>query len=162
MFEVPLSSARQHEDAGRGQALHEAEDEVGPVELAGLPGARVAHDHPGAIDGAGQGASRHQHLGLELGPLVVVLEALAQVEVALAEDAPDGARDVGGGDVVQPLETLRLGEELEHMAGAHHVDAMRDVLLHREVVDRGEVVALGGVVAQLLRGAGLETRGPRS
>ena len=144
-----LAAPRQREHPGRGQALHEAQDEIGAVELPGLAGARVADDDARPVDGPGQPALRHLHLGLELRALVVVLEALAHVEVGLAKDALRGAGDKGGGDVVQSGEALRLAQELQDVPGAEHVDAVAQLGAHRQVVHGGEVVALGHALAQV-------------
>src|SRR4029079_13005068 len=114
-----------------------------------LPGPRVADD-----DGRPEDRRRDpvEHapdpdLGLELGRLVVVLEALTAIELVLVDDAGPVAGDVGGADVVEPLEALDGSAEGEDVAGPLDVDAMGDGGGHGEVVDRGEMVddvGLGG------------------
>ena len=77
----------RHDSHGELPA-QECGQEVGAVVLLRLPGAGVADDDAGAVDG-GRQAVRHrladQQLGLELGALVVVAEGLALVEPVLGE-----------------------------------------------------------------------------
>jgi hypothetical protein len=145
-----IALAEPDEETRRGQPLHGSQDEVGPVELAGLAGSRVAHHHAGAIDGPGHRAFHHLHLGQELRLLVVVLEGLAHVQIALAKGPHVLPRDVGRRDVVQPVEALRALEELQHMPSPEHVDAVRRLARHRKVVDRSQVVGLGQLAAEAL------------
>ena len=58
----------------------------------------------------------------------------------LVDDAGAIAGDVGGADVVEPLEPLGGAAEGEDVAGTLDVDAMGDRGRDREVVDRGEMV----------------------
>ena len=82
------------------------------------------------------GARAHQALGLELGALVGVAEALPHVEALLAEGAAVGARHVGGRHVreaIEPLAARRaaLGQ-VDHPAGPVDVHAPRVVEAQRE------------------------------
>jgi hypothetical protein len=81
----------------------------------------------------------------------VVLEALAHVEVGLAEGPPRRPGDVGGRDVQEALEAPRLADELEDVLGPLDVDSAAHVAGHREIVDGGEVPRLGQGAAQLPR-----------
>ena len=86
----------------------------------------------------------------------MVLELLAHDELVLVDDAGALARDVGGGDVGEPLEVPRGAAEVEHVAGAVDVDALGDLERHREVVDRGEVEDAPDLAGQALVVGGLE------
>ncbi len=94
----------------------------------------VADDDARAQDRERQVRPRaHELLGLELRLLVGVVEALADVEVALEERAGVGAGDVRGRDLgvaLEHAELLRPAGELEHPARPLDVDRAR--LLERQ------------------------------
>src|SRR5262249_54904898 len=75
---------------------------------------------------------------------------LAHVEVALAEDAGGGARDVSGRDVVQPLEAGRPREEPEDVPRAVDVDLHSQLARDGEVVHGREVMGGGQLAPQPL------------
>ena len=141
-----LKGAAERPNCGIGSCRHRARDHpqhvVGAVELLRLARARVADHDRRAVDRGGHAVHRlaHPQLGLELGRLVVVLEPLPERELVLVDRALAVAGHVGGAHVVQALEPLAVLAELEHVAGAVHVHALRDLERHREVVDGGQVV----------------------
>jgi hypothetical protein len=57
----------------------------------------------------------------------------------LVDHALPIARDVGRADVVQALEPLRALAQLDHVARALDVDALRHIMWHSQVVDRREM-----------------------
>ena len=124
---------------------------VRPVVLLGLAGAAVADDHRGPVD-------RHRHaglarlgddpLGLVLGVLVVVGEALAQLQVVLEEEARVAAGDVAGADVLQPHELVGAAREVDDVPGALDVHRPGELGGDGQVVHRGEVEDLQGPAPQ--------------
>src|SRR4051812_16672843 len=129
----------------RPAALHRhgdrAQHVVRPIELLSEPGLRVAHDDRRAVDRRRDLVHRlaHPDLGLELGRLVVVLEPLAHDQLVLVDHALAGARHVCGRHIVVALEPLAVLAEVDDVACAVDVDLLRELLRHRQVVDRREV-----------------------
>ena len=147
---VGVADLRQRPALQRGQR---AQHVVGPVELLGLAGPRVADHDRRAVDRRRDALAHRradEHLGGELRRLVVVLELLALVELGLEHDAGARARDVRGGDVVVALQPRAGAAEVEHHRGADDVHALGDRRPHGEVVDRGEVVHRDGLGGQAL------------
>ena len=103
-------AAEVHERlAGAVGPGHRPQEVVGAVELLRLAGPRVAHHDRRAQDGHRQPGEElaRPDLGLELGRLVVVLEALAHDQLVLVDDPGAQPRHVGGAHVRQPLEAAR-------------------------------------------------------
>ena len=124
---------------------------VRAVVLLGLAGAAVADDHRGPVDRhrhAGLARLRDDPLGLVLGVLVVVGEALAQLQVVLEEDARVAPGDVAGADVLQPHELVGAAREVDDVAGALDVHRPGELGGHGQVVHRGEVEDLQGPAPQ--------------
>ena len=65
----------------------------------------------------------------------MVLEALAERELVLVDDAAAPARDVGGARVDEALEPVGAEAEVEHVAGTADVDALCGGQRNGEVVD---------------------------
>ena len=110
-----------------GAARERAQRPVQDVERACPAAVALADDDAGTEDRDRQMAvgARDQALRLELGLLVAVAKALADVELVLAEAAVVFARDEGGGDVgdaTQATAGLAALGELEHAPSAVEVD----------------------------------------
>ena len=124
---------RQPREAGQ-----HAEKVVGAVDLVHLAGARIADDHPRAVDAVSQPVGgADQALGVELGAVVGRRQILAEVEVVLGEHAAmrTGHRDRRH---VMQFRVQATGKS-DHRAGALDVGASLTFLGGGDVVDRGAV-----------------------
>ena len=139
--DVGASAVGQHH---RGEARQprergqHAEEVVGAVDLVHLAGARIADDHPRAVDAVSQPVGgADQALGVELGPVVGRRQVLAEVEVLLGEHPAmrTGHRD--GRHVVQ--RRVQAPGQSDHRPGALDVGDSLAVLGGGDVVDRGAV-----------------------
>ena len=125
-------------------AREHAQRRVDDVER-GRPAAVVLADDDARaqhLDRQVAGVLAHESLGLVLGLLVGVVELLADVEVALVEDAVVAAGDVRRRHVREPLETavaLAAMREVEHAPRPLDVDRARLVERQRELDRRGRV-----------------------
>ena len=157
MLTVPEPSPRRRNTPGEPAAAPSpAARSTGRRTCRSRPSASLPPRRPGGRS-CGDAAPHHLHLRLELRLLVVVLEALAHVEVGLAEDAPRPAGNVGGGDVVQTVEALGALQELEDVPRPLHVDPVR----RRPPRPRGRTRRRGGRPRAATRGARGRDR-PRS
>ena len=121
------------------QPLEQLEVVVGAVDLVHLAGLRVADDDPRAEDQRlGLDALAHEPLGLVLGAVVGVREALPLVEHVLLEDALVLAGDGDRAGVVEAADLDRVGE-LDHVLRALDVRPLHGLLVGGHVVDGGEV-----------------------
>ncbi len=141
--EVGLAALRPGQRSPLGervaQALEQLEVVVGAVDLVHLAGLGVAEDDPRAEDQRARlDALAHEPLGLVLGAVVGVREALPLVEHALLEDALVAPGDGDRAGVVEAADLERVGE-LDHVPGALGVRLLHGVLVGGHVVDRGEV-----------------------
>ena len=97
------------------QPLDELEEVVGTVDLVHLAGLRMAdHDARPEHDRGRLDALPHQALGLVLGAVVVVGQALPLVEHVLLEHAGVVARHGDRADVVEAADVVGVGE-LDHV-----------------------------------------------
>jgi alcohol dehydrogenase len=142
--------ARQRQRDRQRRGDQQDGERVGPLEAIDLAGARVAHHDAGPVDGGGHLGHRapHQPLGLELGPLVRVVEPLALVQLLLQDDALAVAGDVRGREVVEAREALRGLGQLEHVARALQVHGPQRVAVGAEVVEGGEVPDAGDLARE--------------
>ena len=121
------------------QPLEQLEVVVGPVDLVHLAGLGVADDDARAEDQRLRlDAFAHEPLGLVLGAVVGVREALPLVEHVLLEDALVLPGDGDRAGVVEAPDLDRVGE-LDHVLGALGVGLLHGVLVGGHVVDGGEV-----------------------
>ena len=141
----------RHEGEAPGLAQQPLQQEVGPVELLGVSGARVADDDGRPVHRCGHAAVAglgDLELGQELGLLVEVVERLAHVEVGLVEGPAVPPAHVAGADVLVAAQVGAALGEAQDVAGALEVDLHADVAGHAQVVDRRQVPDLGHVAGQ--------------
>ena len=104
------ASPRQRQRDRERRRDEEDGEGVRPLEAVDLAGARVAHHDARPVDGRGQLGLRaaDEHLRLELALLVARCGTAGRIaELVLEDDADAVARDVRGGEVVEPLEPPR-------------------------------------------------------
>jgi hypothetical protein len=137
------------------QPLEQLEVVVGPVDLVHLAGLGVADDDAGTEDQRLRlDALAHEPLGLVLGAVVGVREALALVEHVLLEDALVLPGDGNRAGVVEAPDVDRVGE-LDDVLGPLVVGLLHGVLVGGHVVDGREVEE---VVHRLLEALDAEPR----
>ncbi|OQC33807.1 MAG: hypothetical protein BWX64_02875 [Acidobacteria bacterium ADurb.Bin051] len=150
--EPGAAAVADHRHQGEpGLAQQPADHVVGAVVLLGGAGAAVADHDRRPVDRRRQPAPHpllHLDLGEVLRLLVEVVERLPLDQVLLGEDAGVAAGDVAGRDVLEPVETGAAPREIEDLAGALDVDLHRQLPLHREVVDRGEMEDLAHLAGE--------------
>ena len=136
--------------------LDRGEEVVRTVDLVHFAGPRVADDDRGTVD-----PPRHLRLGagdllgLELRPVVRVIELLALVEHVLTEQALVLAGGGDGGGVVKAAGVDRVGE-LDGVARALDVGDPVALLVGGHVVDRREVEEVVDRAVQLIDGGVVE------
>ena len=120
----------------------------------------MAHHGGGPEDDRGNriAAIPHQLLGQKLGLVVVVLEALAQIQIVFPEGSRVLSRHGDGAGVREALQGSDLLEKIEEVARAVHIDAHRDVSWRREIVERREVDRVGDPLLQLIRDRGIQAQ----
>lgn len=139
--------------------LDRREEVVGPVDLVHLAGPGVTDDDRGAVD-----PPRHLRLGagdllgLELGPVVGVLELLALVEHVLPEQPLVASGDGDRGRVVKRPRPDRVGQ-FHGVARALDVGDPVAVVIDGQVVDRRQVEEVGD--AHLLEAGEVLVRDPQ-
>jgi hypothetical protein len=120
----------------------------------------VAHHRRGSQDHGGDRIAplSHQLLGEKLGLVVAVLEALAEIEIFLAEGARVLPHHRDGAGVAEALQRTHLAHEIEQVSRALHVDAHRDLARRREVVEGRQVDHMGDATPHLIGDGRLETQ----
>jgi hypothetical protein len=118
-IELEIRLARKPVDQAE---MNATQNLINAVEPVGVPGARIADDNSGAVDGDRKFQARRAHYALrfELGPLVVIEKFLAEVEFILSEVTGTGSRNVGRGNVMQADRIARVPDrsrEIDDVSG---------------------------------------------